>query len=231
MTSDVASFKTISESLTLGSATVGVARSVSEKVVSTLQDIKSLIVQAQDESVDKAKYQTDIEQKTGLIETYINSAQFNGLNLLDGSSTTAVNVLSSLDRDSTGTVSASFIAVNRQNLSTTAAGGALLGLASIDVETSTATAQAALASIETMMQSAIDAAAAFGSAQNRIEGQNEFVKTLVDAMNTGIGALTDTDMEAASSRLQALQVQQQLGVQALAIANQAPQALLSLFRR
>ncbi len=227
MSSDVASFRTISESLTLGSATVGVARSVAEKVVSTLQDVKSLIVQAQDESVDRTKYQADIVEKRGLIDSYVAAAQFNGLNLIDGTSTTAVNVLASLDRDSAGTVSASFIAVSRQDLATTAGGG-LADLTTIDVTTGAA---AALGTIETLLQTAIDAAAAFGSSQNRIEGQNEFVKTLVDAMNTGIGALTDTDMEAASARLQALQVQQQLGVQSLSIANQAPQALLSLFRQ
>ncbi|OYW87121.1 MAG: hypothetical protein B7Z22_05185 [Hyphomonas sp. 32-62-5] len=81
-----------------------------------------------------------------------------------------------------------------------------------------------------LLNTAIDAAAAFGSSQNRITGQSEFVQTLIDSMTTGIGSLTDTDMEAASAKLQALQVQQQLGVQALSIANQAPQTLLSLFR-
>ncbi|HRX39636.1 MAG TPA: flagellin, partial [Parvularculaceae bacterium] len=75
-----------------------------------------------------------------------------------------------------------------------------------------------------------DAAAAFGSAQKRVDIQSEFVTTLMDNMKVGIGALTDADMEEASARLQSLQVQQQLGIQALSIANQRPQALLSLFR-
>ncbi|MCH2458339.1 MAG: flagellin, partial [Henriciella sp.] len=77
---------------------------------------------------------------------------------------------------------------------------------------------------------AITAATTFGSAQKQIEGQTEFVQNLVDSMKSGIGAMVDADIEAASAKLQALQVQQQLGVQALSIANSAPQPLLSLFR-
>ena len=107
--------------------------------------------------------------------------------------------------------------------------GGLGDLATIDVTTDTG-ATAALTSIETLLGQSIDAAAGFGSAQKRIETQSEFVQTMVDSLTTGIGGLTDTDMEAASAKLQALQVQQQLGTQALSIANQAPQSLLTLFR-
>ncbi len=110
----------------------------------------------------------------------------------------------------------------------TAAGG-LGALADIDVSDS-AGATAALTSIETLLNKAITAATTFGSAQKQIEGQTEFVQNLVDSMKSGIGAMVDADIEAASAKLQALQVQQQLGVQALSIANSAPQTLLSLFR-
>ena len=362
MSSDVASFKAITDSLNLGSSTVGVARSAAEKVTSTLQEIKTLIVQAQGENVDRNKYHTDIQEKISLIEGYVGAAQFNGLNLINGSSTADVNVLASLDRSSSGSVAASYISVARQDLSvantgsaavfgttavndttiidnasTNAGTGATLGAGSrvitiasvadgysygitlddsatnnslgqrtfeyvasssdsaesvaaslanqistffaatgetnysvsrsgdeititnntaqnltitahsandgtagvsagglgdlntIDVRTSTGAA-AALTTIENLLQVSIDAAAGFGSSQNRIAGQTEFVQTLIDSMTSGIGSLTDTDMEAASAKLQALQVQQQLGVQALSIANQSPQTLLSLFR-
>ena len=87
-----------------------------------------------------------------------------------------------------------------------------------------------MASIETLMKTATDAAAAFGSAGSRIENQASFVSKLTDSLKTGIGALVDADMEEASARLQALQTQQQLGIQSLSIANQAPQSILSLFR-
>ncbi|MEM9169266.1 MAG: flagellin [Pseudomonadota bacterium] len=110
----------------------------------------------------------------------------------------------------------------------TAAGG-LVKLGAFDVSTAEGAADA-LQDIEDLIQTGIDAAAAFGSAQRRIDIQGEFVTSLMDSLKGGIGALTDADMEEASARLQSLQVQQQLGIQALSIANQQPQALLSLFR-
>ncbi|MEM9573406.1 MAG: flagellin [Pseudomonadota bacterium] len=109
------------------------------------------------------------------------------------------------------------------------ASGGLFGLDQIDVTTA-ANATAALANIETLLGSSISAAAAFGSDQSRIESQSEFITTLSDSLKSGIGTLVDADLEAASARLQALQVQQQLGTQALSIANQGSQSLLSLFR-
>ncbi|MEC8796804.1 MAG: flagellin, partial [Pseudomonadota bacterium] len=109
------------------------------------------------------------------------------------------------------------------------ASGGLFGLSSIDVTTD-AGAEAALANIETLIDTSIDAAAAFGSAEGRIETQSDFIGKLTDALKSGIGSLVDADMEEASARLQALQVQQQLGTQALSIANQSPQNILSLFR-
>ncbi|MCT4557794.1 MAG: flagellin [Pelagimonas sp.] len=108
-------------------------------------------------------------------------------------------------------------------------GGGLEDLSGIDVKT-VAGADQALIDIENLIQTAIDSAAAFGSAQGRIDTQADFVSGLTDALKSGIGTLVDADMEEASARLQALQVQQQLGVQALSIANQAPQSLLSLFQ-
>lgn len=362
MSTDVESFKTISDSLNLGSSTIGVARSAAEAVTENLQDIKNLIVSAQQGNVDRSKIQTDIDELTKGIQTIVGAAQFNGLNLLDGSSTADVDFLASLDRSSGGSVAASFISVARQDLSlsttataatfgavanadqtiiasgvnsgtATAAGaagtldveiasvadgysyrillndsatnnslgqrtfeyvanaddsassvaanlanqistyfsatgetnysvsradgvititndsaaalavtatattggtagtttGGLGNLATVDVTTD-AGASSALTAIEGLLQTSIDAAAALGSSQKRIESQGEFVNTLVDAMTSGIGGLVDADMEAASAKLQALQVQSQLGVQALSIANQAPQSLLSLFR-
>ena len=109
------------------------------------------------------------------------------------------------------------------------ASGGLFGIDQIDVTTA-ADAAAALDSVETLLGNSISAAAAFGSDQARIESQSEFITQLSDSLKAGIGTLVDADLEATSARLQALQVQQQLGTQALSIANQAPQSLLSLFR-
>ncbi len=119
------------------------------------------------------------------------------------------------------------LAVNGEDGGT--ATGGMFGLDNIDVTTD-AGASAALGNIETLIDNSIDAAAAFGSAAGRIETQSEFIGKLTDSLKAGIGSMVDADMEAASARLQALQVQQQLGTQALSIANQAPQNILSLFR-
>ena len=104
--------------------------------------------------------------------------------------------------------------------------GKLTGL-SVATPSSAATA---LTDIEAMLKTSIDAAASFGSAQTRISIQSSFVGELSDSLKTGIGSMVDADMEETSARLQALQVQQQLGIQALSIANQQPQSILSLFR-
>lgn len=109
------------------------------------------------------------------------------------------------------------------------ASGGLFGLGGIDVTTDSGAA-AALQNIETLIDRAIDASASFGSDQGRIDTQSSFVSKLTDSLKAGIGSLVDADMEEASARLQALQVQQQLGIQSLSIANQAPQSILSLFR-
>lgn len=109
------------------------------------------------------------------------------------------------------------------------AGGGLESLNSLDVSTENG-AKAALSAIEGMIQTATSAAADFGSSAGRLETQAEFISALTDSLTTGIGSLVDADMEEASARLQALQVQQQLGVQSLSIANQAPQTIMSLFK-
>ena len=395
MESDVKGFKSISDSLSLGESTVAVARQASESITDLLTDMKGKIVAAQEENVDRSKIQTDIEALTDQITSVVGAAQFNGLNLIDGSSSDALGVLSSLDRNSDGTVSSSSIDVARQNLSVTtpvsaqsfggtdlanvAAASAILqgstantiaddtaytpgtndtdtiannttetftigavaegnsyqivldnvaintadggtaqgqrtfeyvatagdgtedvaraltsqinaffgagtdtanaysvaqgtgansnqltitngsgtttndtigvfarvqtggvpgtdistgglgALQNIDV-TSDSGATSALVAIDGLISQSIDAAAAFGSAQGRIETQSNFISKLSDSLKSGIGSLVDANMEEASARLQALQVQQQLGVQSLSIANQAPQSILSLFR-
>jgi flagellin len=332
MQSDVDGFKSISNSLGLASATLGVARGAAESVTETLKQIKTLVVSAQEENVDRAKIQDDIDKLVDQIDTIVGAAQFNGLNLVqDGDD---VNFLASLNRGADGSVTASEISVSRNDISVTGGtaitatgtitdpasmadgsttptvataviGGTVLegevysitngtdefyyvaragdgvnevaaglaavigdriadvavtvatdtitftnsgsaavdlgsdvadsstsglaALSNVDVTTS-AGAASALSAIEGFIQVGIDASASFGSAQKRIDVQNEFVTTFIDGLRAGIGALTDADMEEASARLQSLQVQQQLGIQALSIANQQPQALLSLFR-
>ena len=89
---------------------------------------------------------------------------------------------------------------------------------------------AGLDAIDDELDTVNTAASTFGAAQARIDAQNDFLGKQASSLKEGVGSLVDANMEEASARLQALQVQQQLGTQALSIANQAPQSVLSLFR-
>ncbi|WP_276572951.1 flagellin [Rhizobium cauense] len=104
------------------------------------------------------------------------------------------------------------------------------GLKAVDVEKNPGMVNAYLASVESMLGRVIDGAAILGSLKNRIEMQTEFANDLIDDISSGIGRLVDADMEVESSRLAALQTQQQLGVQALSIANSTPGSILKLFQ-
>jgi flagellin len=105
--------------------------------------------------------------------------------------------------------------------------GGLAELTQVDVVNN---ANASLKAIQSLIDSATSKATTIGSIENRVSVQNDFVSKLVDSMNSGIGSLVDANMDEESSRLQALQVQQQLATQALSIANQGPQNILSLFK-
>ncbi|PVH28506.1 flagellin [Pararhodobacter oceanensis] len=223
MEADVQGFNGVSDALALGSSTVAVARSAAETVTELLTEMKEKIVSAQGENVDHAKIQADIAGYAAQIDGVVKAAQFNGLNLVENGSTDTT-VLSSMDR-AAGVVTASSIDVVAADLS-----AATLGVDAAGIDVTAGGTQAHLTSVEAAIATTIDAAAAFGSVQGRIDIQSEYISSLTDSMRSGIGSLVDADMEETSARLQALQVQQQLGIQALSIANQAPQNILSLFR-
>lgn len=222
MESDVSGFNAISDSLSLGQATVAVASAGAEQITDLLTQMKEKVVAATGENVDHTKIAADVTELKNQITSVIDASQFNGANLLNTAGGD-VTILSSLDRDAAGAVTASNITVASVDFE------AGLDLTTVDVSTAAA-ADTSLAAIETLIQSAVDGTAALGASQKRVEDQGNFVSKLTDAMKSGIGALVDADMEEASARLQALQVQQQLGVQSLSIANQGAQSILSLFR-
>ena len=236
MESDVSGFKAVSTALALGESTVAVASTGAERITDLLKEMKQRIVAATSGSADHAKIASNVTELKNQITAIINGSQFNGINLLNSPTTTEdgegnktvtgggdITILASLDRDHAGLVTASNITVAAVDFE------AGLDLTKIDVSSET-TAKASLKEIETLIQTAVDGAAALGASTKRIQDQSAFVSKIIDSMKSGIGAIVDADMEEASARLQALQVQQQLGVQALGIANKAPQTLLSLFR-
>ncbi|MEP6269692.1 MAG: flagellin [Paracoccaceae bacterium] len=228
MEADVAGFKTVSDSLNVGEATIAVASAGAEQIVSVLEDMKTLAVSANSETADFAKIEAEMAEKQAQITSIIGASQFNGANLLatdvDGSGATGLTVMSSLNRVGSAAPTIATIDVATTDL------GANLDVGSRTAIADVTTAATALGEIEAYLDTAINGAASLGASSKRIDDQNEFIGKLTDAMKSGIGALVDADMEEASARLQALQTQQQLGIQALSIANQAPQSILSLFR-
>ncbi|NUH66792.1 flagellin [Sulfitobacter sp. S0837] len=228
MESDVAGYEAVSDSLSLGESTVAVASAGAEEIVETLKEMKQLAISGQSETADFTKIQADMDEKVAQITAITGGSQFNGVNLLatdaDGNGGTSLTVVSSLDRIGAASPTVSTIDVATVDFE------ANLDATTITAITDATTAATAFGEIEAFMTVAIDGAAELGASAQRISDQGEFVSKLSDAVKSGIGSLVDADMEAASAKLQALQTQQQLGVQALSIANQAPQTILSLFR-
>lgn len=228
MESDQSTFKTLQSNLNLAEAVVTTARTGAEQIHDLLVEMRELASSAGSDANDFATVNDQIVAKKNQIISIIDGTQMNGVNLLKTNpigSATSFSVLASLDRTS-GTVAttAQTITVNSVNFE------ADIEAATITTITDSTTARTAVGNIEALIDIAKKGAAELGTAAKRINDQSNFVSKLADSLTAGIGALVDADMEEASARLQALQTQQQLGVQALSIANQAPQTILSLFR-
>jgi flagellin len=125
----------------------------------------------------------------------------------------------------TGTTSATYFLVNAT--STTAASGTEIALSATTTNTDV---DGMISAVASMLNSMTDAAATLGAANSRIEMQDEFVADLMDVIDKGVGRLVDADMNEESTKLKALQTQQQLGIQALSIANSNSENILQLFR-
>ncbi len=251
METDQSSLRSIQSSLNVAGATVGTALSGSERIVKVLNEMKDLASRAGTDGFDFAKVSNDIAEKEKQIASIIAGTQMNGVNLLKAAgvpgqaaptapATQNFTVLASLNRTSgSGTTTAGLIVVaslgyDRAYVDTSAATLATSGVGHSSAAIGTLADQgdvtAAVSKIENLLDIAVAGSAKLGAAAKGIAEQSEFVGKLADSLKMGIGSLVDADMEEASARLQALQTQQQLGIQALSIANQAPSAILSLFR-
>ncbi|RTE94367.1 flagellin [Bradyrhizobium sp. LVM 105] len=249
MRADNAALSAVSDSLGLSAATVDTEYTALNKVIgdqnSGLTKLQALLVEAKTAGIDRTKIQAEITQIQQDMKNVANAATFNGVNWLSTNATTpaTVNLVSSFSRvGGTPTINTITVTVANYSLYTSTTAGILdtvTGSASVDTInigalTDSAADQTVLdgyiaqvtAAINTVSQSAAN----LGAIKNRISNNSEFVKSLMDSVDRGIGQLVDADMNAESTRLQALQTQQQLGVQALSIANQNSQSILSLFR-
>ncbi|MFU0504024.1 flagellin N-terminal helical domain-containing protein [Pseudaminobacter sp. NGMCC 1.201702] len=190
-------------------------------------------------TIDKATADTSIGDATGVIDTDAKmvlalTKALENANLTVGATATddvsvtvAGGVISFTSNDAT---TASAISVSNVRASS---GGADYNVMDIDITDAVAfnvSLDDAIQGIDNMIASVTTAASDLGAVKSRIDSQQDFVKDLRNAIDRGIGALVDADMNEESTRLQALQVQQQLGIQALSIANGSAQQILSLFR-
>jgi flagellin len=250
MRADNAALSAVSDSLGLSAATVDTQYTALTSVLgsdgnSGLNKLQSLLVEAKTAGIDRAKIQSEITQIQSDMKNTANAATFNSVNWLSATATTpaTVSLVSSFSRvGGTPTINSITVTTANYSLYTATQGGFLdkvSGTASIDTInisalTDSAADQATLdgyiAQVTGAINSVSSAAADLGAIKNRISNNSEFVKSLMDSVTRGIGQLVDADMNQESTRLSALQVQQQLGVQALSIANNNSQSLLSLFR-
>jgi flagellin len=250
MRADNAALSAVSDSLGLSAATVDTQYTALTTVLgsdgkSGLNKLQSLLVEAKTAGIDRSKIQSEMTQIQQDMKSTAASATFNSVNWLSTNATTpaTVNLVSSFSRvGGTPTINSIAVTVANYSLYTntqsgildTVSGGASIDTINISALTDSTADQATLdgyiaqvtAAINTVSQSAAN----LGAIKNRIDNNTNFVKSLSDSVTRGIGQLVDADMNAESTRLQAFQVQQQLGVQALSIANQNTQSILSLFR-
>eukprot|EP00657_Telonema_sp_P-1_P009950 TRINITY_DN421_c0_g1_i3.p1 TRINITY_DN421_c0_g1~~TRINITY_DN421_c0_g1_i3.p1 ORF type:complete len:276 (-),score=22.72 TRINITY_DN421_c0_g1_i3:230-1057(-) len=219
---DVAGLNAVKSSLDRATSTIDVAIAAGEAVSDLLIELKEKAVAAKDSGLDTASrtsLNNDFTQLRSQITSIVSNAEFNGSNVVNSSGDAVVAI--------TNDTGSNVISIAAQDLSVGGANVTLTGTQSIGTETAAALVVTA---IESSIANVNDALSALGSGAKRIELQRSFVDKLSDTIEVGIGNLVDADLAKESANLQALQVKQQLGLQALSIANQAPSTVLGLFR-
>jgi flagellin len=222
MTGKVSALDAVKDSLNRGVSTVDVAMAAGQTVSDLLTQLKTKALAASDTSLDttsRASMNQDFKSLLTQITTVVTNANFNGVNMIDTGGTTVQSLASD-----NGT---SKITVAAQDLSL---GGANVTIAATASFTTAAAASAYVTTLTTDITKVNNALTALGTGANALSGQLTFVNNLQNTLNTGISNLVDADMASESAKLQALQTKQQLGIQALSIANQSTSSLLSLFR-
>ncbi|MDP9837763.1 flagellin [Neorhizobium huautlense] len=260
MRSDNKALSTVQDALGLGAATSDVAYTALESSIDVVDEIKAKVTAASEPGVDKEKIQKEIDQLQEQLRSVAKSASFSGENWVYHTASAGAGVESivgSFNRDAQGNVSlttldydtnnSSLIEVDANNDDVTSVGRGLLssnieyldddgatqttGFSILTLDVGTEDLTAALKAVDKVLQDMTDAAADVGSITKRIDMQTSFVSDLMDSIETGVGKLVDADMNEESTRLKALQTQQQLGIQALSIANTSSQNILTLFQQ
>ncbi len=216
------SLNSVKDSLARGSSVIDVALSAGQSVSDLLLQMKSKALAAADSGLDansRNALNEDFKSLRDQITSLVTNADFNGTNLLASG---ASDLQSLANADGTAKLTA-----QAEDLSL---GGVNVTVASTDTIGTATTASAMIATLGTSIANVSAALARLGTKAQEFEGHAAFVSKLQDTINAGVGNLVDADLAKESARLQALQSKQQLGVQALSIANQSPSSIMSLFR-
>lgn len=211
----------INDSLDRGKSTVDVAMSAASTIADTLNQMRTKALAASETSLDSASRANMNNEYIVLrdqISKVIASAEFNGFNLIKSGASNFV----ALANDTGGVLTVSGVSLALGGSTITVAGSSVINTASLG------TSQAA--AIQTSVTNLNSRIAIMGAQAKRLDAQNVFISKLRDALDTGVGNLVDADLARESARLTALQTKQQLGTQALSIANQSSAILQNLFR-
>jgi len=220
--SEIGALNAVKDSLQRGQSATDVAIAAGESVSDLLIQLKEKALAASDTSLTtsaRTALNEDFKSIRDQIATVVTNASFNGVNLLNNSATAGFKALSN--------ASGSTITVQDENLSL---GGANVTLAATATIGTSTLASTALTTINTSINNVSAALARLGTGSNSLGTHLKFVSKLQDTIEAGVGNLVDADLAKESARLQALQTKQQLGVQALSIANSSTSILLGLFR-
>ncbi len=219
----VMSLDAVNDSLNRGLSATDVAMTAGQTISDLLLQMKQKALAASDTSLDatsRAALNSDFQSLRNQITQVVTNADFNGTNLI-ASGSKNYNALANANGTSTITVLAEDLSLGGANLT---------GVSATSTIGTVTIATAMAATLDTAINSVSAALADLGTGANALQTQLTFTGKLQDTLNTGIGNLVDADLAQASAQLQALQTKQQLGVQALSIANSSSTNLLSLFR-
>jgi flagellin len=218
--SKVSANAAVGERLGVASGLVSVTQTALTGISNSVADLRATVTKLADANLSTAErtsYAADYAATIGDIQKYISGASYNGQNLIKASATD-VNVISDA-QGGTITLKSSDLSAAVTTLGTTA-----------PVQTAAVTALGSGGAVD-VFEAAVNAELGNVGANSRtIQNQTTFISDLGDTLNDSIGSIVDADLAKASAQLQSLQIRQQLGTQALSIANQAPSALLSLFK-
>jgi flagellin len=224
MRSDVSAYDRVVESTDRASAKVDLAINSGESIMELLNEMKGKALAASQVGLStsaQAALDADFIQLRDQVTSIIANSTLDGANMSNGAA--AANHAYAIGDSAGGNV----IQINGANIGL---GGTIVTVATTSSVSSSANATTALGLVNTSITNLGTQLATWGAGSKRLEMHKSFVSKLQDALSSGIGSMTDADLSKESAKLQSLQVKQQLGIQALSIANGSAQQALSLFR-